>query len=301
MGGRNLVVLAVAIGLGLIAVLIANAYFSGMEERQERVAQENRLARIVVASRDLAFGTPLTAENVRMQNWPAQSVPQGAFHKIEDALKNGRVALRPIVPGEPVLADKVSGTGGRAVLSANLPDGMRAVAVSVTQVTGVAGFVRPGDAVDVILTRKIPGEGAGEQDLMSDVILENVPVLAVDQEANEKETAPKVGKTATLQVDLMGAQKLALAERIGQLSLALRNVESQTPEGGSTVTVRDLAKARLYIPARGGQRAPAMAGYSVPSAAFAGAIAPARPSGPVMAVFRGVERSEYEIGGLGGK
>src|SRR5207237_4743953 len=141
------------------------------------VAQEQRLARIVVASRPLEFGQPLTTENLRMANFPANSVPDGAFRSIDDATRGGRVALRAIVVNEPVLADKVSGTDGRAVLAANLEPGMRAVSIPVTAVTGVSGFVRPGDIVDVLLTRSVPGaEGTGA--LMTDVILDRVKVLA---------------------------------------------------------------------------------------------------------------------------
>lgn len=302
MGGRNLIILAVAIGLGLIAVILANAYFSGVERRQERIAEEQQLARIVVATQPLEFGTPLTPDNIRIQNWPANSVPAGAFRDMNEALKDGRVALRPIVPGEPVLADKVSGTGGRAVLSANLPEGMRAVSVPVSAVTGVAGFVRPGDTVDVILTRQIPGEGASGEDLMSDVILENVQVLAIDQSANEKDTGAKVGKTATVQVDLMGAQKLAIATQVGTLSLALRNVENQLAGAGMTLTTRDLGNAGLFMPGR--PAAPAMA--AMPPGAYGGPVyagpaAPPRPVGPVMAVFRGVQKTDYEVGRLGGR
>ena len=171
MGGRNLIFLGVAIGVALIAVILANSYFSGVEERQERIAEEQQLARIVVATQPLEFGQPLTPQNIRLQNFPAGSVPQGAFRSMEDALRDNRVALRPIVPGEPVLADKVSGTDGRAVLAANLAPGMRAVSIPVSATTGVSGFVRPGDIVDVLLTRRMPGDGATDQDLMTDVIL----------------------------------------------------------------------------------------------------------------------------------
>src|SRR5260370_42176747 len=104
MQNRNWIVLAVAIVLGLVAVLLANSYFSGVKEKQERLAQQQAMARIVVAAQPLEFGTKLTPQNVRMQNFPASSVPEGAFRSIDDALKDNRVALRPIVVNEPVLA-----------------------------------------------------------------------------------------------------------------------------------------------------------------------------------------------------
>lgn len=303
MGGqRNLIIVGVALLLGLLAVFIANSYFSGVEQRQAQLAEQQKLARIVVATQPLAFGTKLTPDNVRLQNWPAGSVPQGAFRSISAALKDNRVALRPIVVGEPVLADKVSGTDGRATLAANLPDGARAISVPISETSAVSGFILPATTVDVLLTRQMPGEGADQQDQMVDVVMENVQVLAINQNVDEKSGEPIPGKTATLQTDLYGAQKLTLAQRVGSLSLVLRNVENQTPAALTTVTARDLPGGRFYRPARPAPRtasAPSQA-IAAPIAAMIKAIAPG-PSGPMMAVYRGTEKSDYEIGRLGGQ
>ena len=302
MGGqRNLLILGVAVLLGVLAVFIANTYFTSVEERQQQLAAEQRLARIVVATQPLAFGSKLTPDNLRLQNWPEASVPEGAFRSIEAALKDNRVALRPIVPGEPVLADKVSGTDGRATLAANLPEGLRATSIPVTAVTGVAGFVLPGTTVDVLLTRRIPGEDSSDQDQMVDVILENVQVLAVDQMVDEKSGKPKTSRTATLQTDLYGAQKLVLAQKIGTLSLALRNVENQQPSALTTVTTRDLGGGGGYYRAPRRRPARQVAAYTPPPAIAAAirAVAPAA-TGPSMAVYRGVEKADYEVGRLGG-
>lgn len=308
MGGRNLIVLGVAVVLGLIAVVLVNAYFTGNEERQARLAEEQRLVRIAVATQPIAFGSPLTVDNIRLQSFPAASVPQGAFTSLEAAMQGKRVALRPMVPGEPVLASKVSGSDGRAVLAANLPEGMRAVTIPIDAVKGVAGFVRPGDTVDVLLTRQIPGDGATGDDQMSDVILQRAQVLAIDQVADENSTEAKVGATATLQVDLYNAQKLAVAEKLGVLSLALRNVEAAEPAALTTVTKRDLGGRQIYIPARRQASAPAAAPAMRPmflpapnAPAAATAAAPALPMGPSMAVIRGVETTRYPVGTSGGR
>jgi pilus assembly protein CpaB len=313
MGNRNVIFIVVAIGIALVAVLLTNSYFSGVEQRQQQVAQEQQLARIVVATQPLEFGQPLTTENLRLQNFPANSVPQGAFRSIEQVLQGGRVALRPIVPGEPVLADKVSGAGGRAVLAANLKEGMRAVSIPISATTAVSGFVRPGDTVDVMLTRQIPGDGATNQDMMTDVILERVKVLAIDQVANEQATEPGVGKTATVEVDLYDAQKLTLAERLGTLSLALRNVENAQPAALTVVTARDLGNSGLVRPIRArpqptqsaGMFAPRIpdfptANLNLPVAQAAASTAPARPSGPTMTIYRGVDSTEETVRRLGG-
>ncbi len=288
--GRNWIFLLVAIGLGLIAVVLANSYFTGVEAEQERLAQQNEVARIVVATQPLEFGTPITTENTRMQNFPANSVPTGAFFSVEELVQGGQVAIRPIVQGEPILADKLS---GRAVLSANLPDGMRAVSFPVNATTMVSGFVRPADVVDVLMTR---GEG---DDRVVEVIMESVPVLAVDQVANENATEPGVGGNVTVMVDQYDAQKITLARQLGQLSLALRNVENQEPGPGVAVSARDIGS---------GYRAPVRTAYveSRPSAPAAprgpaAAPAPARPSGPSMTVVRGTDTADYPVNRLGGR
>lgn len=296
MGGRNLLVIGLAVLLGLIAVYLANSYFTGVEQRQAREAEENRMARIVVATQDFQFGTQLTNTNLRLANWPASSVPQGAFVSVEEATRGGRVALRPIAIGEPILNSKVSGEGGRATLSAILPEELRAVSIPVNQVTGVAGFVRAGDVVDVMLTRQIPGDGATREDQMTSVVLENVLVLAIDQIADENQTDPAVGQTATVQTDIVGAQKLTLAREVGALSLALRNVENQDVGGTRTVTPSDLGGAGLYIADR--SNAPAA---RVPAAISRGVAATPRYRGPSMSIVRGVETTTYPVKRSGGK
>lgn len=303
MQNRNVLIVIGALVIAAFAVFLANSYLSGVEESVVNQAESQQVTPIVVATQPLDFGDALTPENIRLQNFPASSIPQGAFRTVRDALADNRVVLRPIVPGEPLLADKVSGASGRAVLAANLPEGMRAVAIPVTDVTGVAGFVRPGDTVDVILTRQIPGDGAEQTDLMSDVILERVKVLAIDQIASEGDTEPKVGKTAVLEVDPLQAQQLAIATKIGTLSMALRNVESQEAVQGRTVTNRDVGNSRLFIRERPRQTA-ANTQYT-PAAAQPGAPAarpmPAVPSGPSMTIYRGIEGQAYPVGFLGGK
>lgn len=313
MQGRNWLIALIAIAVGVVAVIIANAWFSGISERSERAAEEQQMVQLVVATQPLEFGTKLVPQNIKLQAWPASSVPQGAFTTIADALRDGRVALRPIVPGEPILSSKVSGKDGRATLAAILPDGMRATSVPVSAVNGVAGFVLPGTMVDVLLTRKIDGDGAKAQDLRSDVVLQNVQVLAIDQLANDKEGKPKVGKTATLAVTLYDAQRLTIAAKVGTLSLVLRKVEDadrlangEVDTGAafaSTVTNRQLGGPRLFIPKKA---------EAAPRPAYSGALASApslpklRPSlsatglpgsgGESMTVFRGAEPTTYPVG-----
>lgn len=318
MGNRNLLIALFAVVLGIIAVVLANSWFSGIEEKQQAAVVDNQTVNIVVATQPLAFGTKVSAQNVRLQAWPARSVPQGAFRTIAEALKNNRVALRPIVPGEPVLADKVSGTDGRATLAALLPEGMRAISIPVTAVRGVAGFVLPGTMVDVILTRKIPGEGATPEDIRSDVLLTNVQVLAIDQLADDKTGKPKVSRTATLAVSLYDAQRLILGDEMGNLSLVLRKVETAAGAGSdgtapperiaSTMIGRQISGPRLYIRSRenrggggGGSSGPSYAAPAMPMRPSVSTGLAMAPSGSTMTVFRGAEPTVYPVGQQGGR
>ena len=316
MQGRNILIIGAAVLLGIVAVILANAYFSGVEEKQQAEAQEQQMARIVVATQPIEFGTPLTQQNIRLQNFPANSIPEGAFRSIPDALKDNRVALRPIVPGEPVLASKVSGTDGRATLAALLPDGFRAITNPVNNINGVAGFVLPGMMVDVPLLRQIEGDGATNADQRADLIMESVQVLAVDQLADEKTGKPKVSRSVTVAVTPQDASRLAIANRMGTLQLTLRKMEPQftvdsegdQPRLARTTTSRQLGLPRIVIGGRGGggggggggvsapaPRAPApvLASINPPSAVSAAAF------GPSMTVVRGTEPTSYQVGTMG--
>lgn len=317
MNRQSAIALTVAVLIGLVAVYLANAFFSGVQQRQEDVVRKTHLSRIVVAAQPIDFAAPLTNTNVVLADWPAASVPVGAFTSLAEATRS-RVALQPIAAGEPILATRVSGTDGRASLSVNLPRDKVAVAIPINDVSGVGGFVRPGDLVDVLLTRQIPGAGTTPSDKMTDVVLQAVPVLAIDQVADKAKTDPALAKTATLQVDGLGAQKLALARELGSFTLALRNIASPVQDFASTVTPRDLGGSGLRI-ARGpapamamaprvsGPIAPAMVAAAVrlpglprigtPGAGPGGgspSLAP-RHTGPVMVVYRKGQPTEYEV------
>jgi pilus assembly protein CpaB len=166
---------------------------------------------VVVASRPIGFGEVVTPDLIRVQAWPEGAQPQGTSQR--------RVALGPIAANEPVLASRVSGPNGRATLSGVIRAGMRASTIRINDVFGVAGFVLPGDFVDVLITRQDEGRANEKR---TDVLLRSVRVLAVDQLANENKNDPMVAKAATIEVTPEQAQKLALAAEVGTLSLALR-------------------------------------------------------------------------------
>lgn len=308
--GRNGIVIAIAVVLGLFVVFLANSYFSGLEKQEKLRTEQSQLVQVLVASQPLDFGTQLTAQNTKLVSWPVGSLPDGAFKTSIGVINNPRgvrVALRPIAIGEPILASKISGIGGRAAVSALLPEGMRAVAVGVNAVTGVGGLITPGDVVDVLVTREMGGQDADDKDQMTDIVLEKVRVIAIDQVSDEDKTDPKVAKTATLEVDAVGAQKLALAREVGTISLALRNVTSIEDGANMTVTQQDLGSGWLSAPRRSQpQPSPGLAGlppgfltetpiaaprYAPPRAP----AAPQRPAGPSVEIVRGTTPTTYEV------
>jgi pilus assembly protein CpaB len=230
-----------AVVFGLLAVFLAQSWLNSqaemrmknLESQKKPVATET----IVVAAKPLRFGNELGAMSLREIAWAQGQVPAGAFSKISDLLSSGRrVVLTAIEENEPILASKVTGSGQRATLSAVLQDGMKAVTVRVNDVEGVAGFVLPGDRVDVMLTRQ------QEKNATTDVVLQNVRVLAVDQVADERADKPALAKAITLEVEVASAQKLALAATVGTLALALRKAGEATPSNTRRITLSDLPK-----------------------------------------------------------
>jgi pilus assembly protein CpaB len=235
--------------LGLALVLAGAAVFLAQNWLQSQKPQivevpaepQVQMATVVVAATPLYFGNTIRREHLREIEWPAGAVPPGSFSSIEDLLganDERRVALRAIEINEPVLKNKVSGFGGRASLSTILSPEMRAATIRVNDINGVAGFILPGDHVDIMLTR--PTGSDSETNLLTDILLQNVKVLAIDQDANEDRAQPAVVKAVTLEVTPVQAQKLVLAQRLGQLSLALRNVTNAVAEKPKTVTLSDL-------------------------------------------------------------
>ena len=186
---------------------------------------------VVVAAREIKFGDKLDAAHLTVVQLPPGAAPEGAFTTIDAVLKQdgeaAPVALAPIAAREAVLPAKLSGPGARASVAAEITDGMRAYTIKVNDVAGVGGHALPGDRVDVVLMRDLTSAGPGTPSsggrmLVSQVVLQNVRVLGMDLNADPTSNKPAVPNTATLEVSVPDAQKLALAARLGELSLALR-------------------------------------------------------------------------------
>jgi pilus assembly protein CpaB len=152
--------------------------------------------------------------------------------------------------------------------------------------------------VDVLLTRPIPGAGSSGTDKMTDVVIEAVPVLGIDQVSDESQTKPAPGKTATLEVDSFGAQKLALSVQLGALSLALRNVADQNTGPRATVVPRHLTQGNYFIRSQPVSGPPPVQLAGAVSRSFlraVGPMMPPKPRGPAMIVVRGAQSTEYEV------
>ncbi|MBZ9767117.1 Flp pilus assembly protein CpaB [Mesorhizobium sp. CA6] len=240
MRANTLIMIVLASVFGILAVVLANMWLAN---QRSAMAQAGEVPRdtIVVAATTLKFGDTLSADKLREIAWPAGAVPAGAFKTTKELLAGdgSKQALQAIGVNEPVLATKITGPGQRATLSAVLAEGMKAVSIRVNDVLGVAGFVFPGDRVDVLLTRTARSDEGADKSFV-DVLLQSVKVLAVDQVADESKDSPTVVKAVTVEVSTKDAQKLTLAAGAGQLSLALRQAAANKEETTERITLTDL-------------------------------------------------------------
>ena len=213
---RAIAMMAIAILFGLAAVGLASRWLL----RQPATSAD----RIVVAASDVNLGQRLSADMLKLADWPVDSLPHGAY---SDPMKlTGRVLKSSILRGEPLSDAKLAPIGTVGGLSALITEGKRAITVRVNDVIGVAGFALPGNYVDIIVsTQKEAGAGErnGREQSISKIVLERILVLAVAQEVGRDETKPRVVNAVTLEVTPAQAENLDLARSVGSLSLALRN------------------------------------------------------------------------------
>ncbi|HVI31096.1 Flp pilus assembly protein CpaB [Phenylobacterium sp.] len=227
----TIVSLGASAALGLAALVVAKTVLPNAAAAKDAPAVVQPVAGVpvVVASKPLRFGDKLDTSALTVINLPKDAVPQGAYSNVAAVLAadNGGapVVLVPIAAREPMLAAKLSGPGARPSVAAEIAEGMRAYTIKVDDVTGVGGHALPGDRVDVVLMRDLTPNGE-TRNLISEVVLQNVRVLAVDLNLNTVEAKPTTPNTATLEVSVPDSQKLAVAGDLGKLSLALRRTGS---------------------------------------------------------------------------
>lgn len=237
-----------AVVLGLSSVYAARTWVerqvaTRMEAVQQRAPAQTPAAfgSIVVAAEPLAFGAALTRASLREIPWPKDNPLQGSFASIDQLLdgKSKRVALSTMQSNEPILSSKITGHGQRANLAAVLDPDHKAITVRVDDVIGVAGFLQPGDRVDVLLSRKLP-----RGDAEADVVLQNLKVLGVDQTVDDRTAKPTVARSVTLEVETDQAQRLVVAQSIGALTLVLRPIGAAETQMHRRVSATDLLQTR---------------------------------------------------------
>lgn len=247
--GRRLVVVI------LIAVLIAGGvfYFAQMVQQSRPVTPSQgpiggtdtiaaprpvEDGQILVAAKDLPAGTLIQANSLIFRAWPRSGIDQtayvaqgaGTIDEFEGAVVRGGMRA-----GEPVVRTNLIKRGESGFMAAVLQPGMRAVSFQVNENTGVAGFVFPGDKVDLVLSHIVnlsDANGQTRSHHISETVLHDVRIIGIDQRAGDQEQTPAVGNVVTVEVSPEDAEKIALAQRIGELRLLLRPLAKSEEEGG---------------------------------------------------------------------
>lgn len=332
---KKLALLVGALVIAVITAVMAKNMFVGAGAQQAAAAPAVPLGpKVLVAKKALPVGTIIDPDSFTLQPWPKELM-QSAYY-VEGQPDGdpkrllGTVVRYQITAGQPVTRGSLVGPQDRGFLAAALGPGMRAITVPVNVSSGVAGFVFPGDHVDMVLTQQVEGGGDGPALKVSETIIRNLRVLATDQRITEKDddgkTQVKTFSNVTLEVTPRIAEKIAVAQSLGTLSLSLRSIADNTgeleravaagdikvpatadptqekqmllalanrPADGNTTysTGGDVSRfQRRTVPAKpnpGGQLAQAMAGQ---------AGTPAVPAGPVVRVARGNDVTVVPVG-----
>ena len=248
---KKLALLVGALVIAVITAVMAKNMFAGAGTQQAAAAPVVPVGpKVLVAKKALPVGTIIDADSLTFQPWPKELM-QGAYYvEGQPDTKNlaGTVVRYAIAAGQPVTRGSLVGPQDRGFLAAALGAGMRAVTVPVNVSTGVAGFVFPGDHVDLVLTQQVAGGGDGPPLKVSETIVRNVRVLATDQRYTDKDedgkTIVRTFNNVTFEVTPKIAEKIAVAQSIGQLSLSLRSIADNSAD-----LERAVASGDIQIPA----------------------------------------------------
>ena len=228
-------VLVVGVGLAGFAVYMARDFIGGYQAQldAERAARGAIVPTvdIFVVNRTLRYGQQITSEDIRVVRWPENAIPEGTFQTIEEIFPEGerkyRTVIRAMEKDEALLSVKVSKPGADAGVSSRLSQGMRAFAIRVDVSSGVSGFLRPGDRIDVYWSGSGVNE-LGATEAITKLILASVHLIAVDQIADSDRAAPTIARTVTVEVTPRQVAALAQAQSSGRLSLSLVGAQDET-------------------------------------------------------------------------
>lgn len=243
---RGLVMMGVALLLAVAAVMVAARWINSRAS--------GATGKVAVAQVDIALGSRVMPETVKMVDWPSNAIPPGAFSDAKSL--ESRVSRTTIQRGEPIMESKLAPPGTQGGLSAVVSPGKRAMTVRVNDVVGVAGFAMPGNFVDVLVNtqgEKQKGGNVDKDPSISKIVLERILVLAIAQEASRDDNKPKVVNAVTLELSPEQTETLDLARSVGTLSLVLRNQvdpDSATTGGATKTTMLGLKDAPVATPAK---------------------------------------------------
>jgi len=246
MNTARIVVLVIALGAGGVAAYLASGYQNAPLPVALPVAEKLPTVEVLVAKNDIQLGQAVKAEDLQWQSWPA-STASNAFIRRDNRPEAqtqiaGSIARVPLMQGEPIREQKLVRAEGSGFMAAILPAGMRAVSTEISAETAAGGFILPNDRVDIVLTRRLKnpdgannnGPTGGNDLVVSEVILTNIRVLAIDQAPKEKEGQNAVvGKTVTLELKPDQIAILAASRQGGTLQLALRSLVDANAIDGS--------------------------------------------------------------------
>ena len=343
MDSRKVILLVGALFVAAITAFFARSLIAGSATPQATAVSMQPVAidgpEVLVATRALPVGTILDASALKFQPWPKELVDNAYYLKDKTDLKalQGTVVRNIITAGQPVTQGALVKPGDRGFLAAALGPGMRAVTVPVSAQASVAGFVFPGDRIDLVLTQAVAGGGDGDPLKVSETILRNVRVLATDQRTDNKvgedgKTVVSTFSNVTVEATPRMAEQIAVAQTVGTISLSLRSIADNASDleeaiasgainvpgdakgekamllqvagrpmtGGSTfVTGADVSRfQRSTVPPRGSSGSAALPGAATAAPTMAGGTpAAAMPTGPMVRVARGNNVTAVPVGG----
>lgn len=324
---KKIALLVGALVLALVSAFMAKSMFGASGTPQAAATAPQAVVdgpEILVATKALPVGTIIDPESFRFQPWPKELMKNAYYIKGEadPATLAGTVVRYQITAGQPLTNGALVKPGDRGFLAAALGPGMRAVTVSVSTQSGVAGFVFPGDRVDLMLTQNVAGGGDGEPLKAAETIVSNLRVLATDQRTDHKtddqgNTQVVTFSNVTLEATPKIAEKIAVAQSIGSLSLSLRSIadntqeleraiaagEVEVPKGADAKAERTMLLAIASHPTDTnttvtvGGEVSRFQRRTVPAKPSTANPAGAKPDGPAVRVARGIAVEFVPVGG----
>ncbi len=308
MDSRKIILLVGALIVAAITAFMARSLLLGGSAPQAgavtAVAPPVDGPEVLVATRALPVGTILDATALKFQPWPKELVDNAYFIKKDTDLKSlqGTVVRNAITAGQPVTQGALVKPGDRGFLAAALGPGMRAVTFPVSAQTGVAGFVFPGDRIDLVLTQTVPGGGDGPPLKVAETVMRNLRVLATDQRTDNQvgedgKTVVRTFSNVTIEATPKIAEKIAVAQTLGSLSLSLRSIADNASELEEAIANGDVKvpegsdpkaeKAMLLQVATQPQAGSSTIATGADVSRFQRSTVPGKPQGSSLARIRG--------------